>query len=40
MKPKLCINNTCGIVFYVPPYQMHMCLQCPACVAKREIREP
>jgi len=34
-KPKLCVNNDCMIVFYVPVYKLHMCLQCQACVDKR-----
>lgn len=40
MKPKLCINNNCGAVFYVPANQLHMCLQCPVCVDKRDKDAP
>ena len=35
MKPKLCINNSCKNIIYVPASMLHMCLQCKTCVEKR-----
>jgi len=37
-KPKQCINSECKNIMYVIPNQLHMCIQCDACVKKMLIR--
>ena len=34
-RPKACINSKCNNTFYVHKNMLHMCLQCPKCVARK-----
>lgn len=38
IRPKLCINESCDHIFFVPRWRQALPLQCEGCVEKREVR--